>query len=217
MSERRRNALNSEGPSADIPDMNVTPQSGFTLLELLVALAVAAILLGIGAPEMSAAIREGRIGARHNALVGSLYLARSEAIKGSVVVTLCARASDTGCGESWENGWLVFVDGDTPASVDDDDTVLHVEASRGEGITIRTLGSSDRSATSATARDHIRFRPDGSTDWMGGSFVLCDERGTTDARVVNMVLTGDARRGRKSATGDVPLNVFGLPITCPAV
>lgn len=200
--------------SADILGMHKTLQGGFTLLELLMALAVAAILLGIGAPGLSRMAQESRLASVHNALAGSLHLARSEAIKSSSPVTLCARASDTSCGTLWENGWLVFADGATVGSIDAGEAVLRVVAPAGAGRSIDAIGSADRGAGSATARTFIRFGADGSTDWQGGSFVVCDERGVDHARVLNIVFTGDARRGYKSTSSDVPLNVFGLPITC---
>ena len=61
---------------------------GFTLIELLVAVAVCGILLGIGVPSFADAIKESRISSQYNTLVGSLYLARSEAVKGSSEVTV---------------------------------------------------------------------------------------------------------------------------------
>ena len=66
---------------------------GFTLIELLVGLAVAGILLAVGAPSFVEAVRESKISSQYNRMVGSLYLARSEAVKGPDQVTICPRES----------------------------------------------------------------------------------------------------------------------------
>ena len=63
--------------------MDRKPSGGFTLLELLVAMAVTGILLGVGVPSFVEVMKNARLSTQHNDLLQSLYLARSEAIKGS--------------------------------------------------------------------------------------------------------------------------------------
>lgn len=88
---------------------------GFTLIEMMVAVAVLGVLLAIAGPTFSDIIRNNRTAAEANELVGALTIARNEAAKRGLPITLCAASADqTACagdavGE-WDNGWLVFVD-----------------------------------------------------------------------------------------------------------
>src|SRR5690606_4228088 len=84
---------------------------GFTLLELLVTLAVAAIVLSYGVPSFIDTVRNGRAAANANDLVTALSFARSEAVKRGARVTVCASADAATCGEAWTDGWIVIADG----------------------------------------------------------------------------------------------------------
>ncbi len=107
-------------------------QSGFTLVELVVTMAVMAILLGVGVPSFIDVMKNARTSATYNSLIGSLYLARSEAVKSNLDVAICARASDASCGTDWDNGWLVFIDTDTDGAVDTQhgNSTLEIESVR---------------------------------------------------------------------------------------
>ena len=103
--------------------------SGFTLLELMVTVAVAALLLAIGVPTFQSMVRNNRIAAHTNDFMSSLNLARSEANKRGRRVVLCksdktdniaaCTAANNCCTTStgnWEQGWIVFVDADNNAN-----------------------------------------------------------------------------------------------------
>lgn len=87
-------------------------QVGFTLLELMITLAIAAILLSVGIPSFSALIKDSHLTVSNNDLVTAFNVARSEAVKRGVRVTVCKSANQTSCTTSngWEQGWLVFTD-----------------------------------------------------------------------------------------------------------
>lgn len=105
---------------------------GFTLVELLVVLAVGSILLAIAVPSYAFMVNANRLAAVTNDLVTALHLARSEAIKRSTRVTVCktsdAMAVSPACSTTanWQDGWLVFVDGGTRGVIDPGDTLLWV-------------------------------------------------------------------------------------------
>ena len=64
--------------------------AGFTLLEIMLVIALLAILLGLGAPSFTEFMRNSRITGKANDLLAGLNLARTEAIKRHVPVTVCA-------------------------------------------------------------------------------------------------------------------------------
>lgn len=80
---------------------------GVTLVELMVALAVLAILLGIAVPSFTDASLSSRLRSLANGLVASAALGRSEAIKRNAVVTLCASSDGATCTGGWHQGWIV--------------------------------------------------------------------------------------------------------------
>lgn len=93
---------------------------GFTLIELMVAVLILAILVTIAVPSFNNASLSSKLGGFANDLVAATQLARSEAIKRNVNVTVCASEDGDTCGTSagWEVGWIVIAD-TTPT-----DTVL---------------------------------------------------------------------------------------------
>jgi type IV fimbrial biogenesis protein FimT len=141
--------------SADnVKNMKTKTSSGFTLIELLVTLAVAAVALTIGVPGFQDWIRNNQITAQTNTLVTALNLARSEAIKrGGNNVILCKRDTDgTACNNAgnWEDGWLLFEDGDGDGAFSGDGDATLCEANEDclirsfeplAGVTIRTGGN----------------------------------------------------------------------------
>ena len=90
-------------------------QTGFTLTELIVVIAIVAILMGIGVPSYKYVTTANRVSSEVNALLGDMQYARSEAIREGQTVTVCAaNANGTDCAgvgnTTWQGGWIVFSD-----------------------------------------------------------------------------------------------------------
>jgi type IV fimbrial biogenesis protein FimT len=85
---------------------------GFTLVELLFTVCIAALLLGIAAPPLATTAEGMRLSATANTFLAQLHLARSEAIKRNAPVAICKSADGERCSASggWEQGWIVFHD-----------------------------------------------------------------------------------------------------------
>lgn len=80
---------------------------GFSLVEVMVVIAMVGILAAIAAPSFDGLIRRSRIDAATEAFRTANAYARSEAIKRGVTVSMAATSAD------WRNGWQVFVDDST--------------------------------------------------------------------------------------------------------
>lgn len=89
----------------------VKKQAGLSLIELVIAIAVLAIVVTAALPALQGFIQNHRATAQANGLVTAIQLARSEALKRNDTVTLCASDNGAACGGSWNNGWLVREDG----------------------------------------------------------------------------------------------------------
>lgn len=85
---------------------------GFTLIELLVAMAVALVLLTVGVPSMGSFLGNNRVSGQTNDFVTHLNLARSEAVKRGISVSLCPSTDQATCANStdWSSGWIIFTD-----------------------------------------------------------------------------------------------------------
>lgn len=84
---------------------------GFTLIELMITLAIVAILLTVGVPAMKKFLQGSQLIASTNELHSALHIARSEAVKSNARVTICSSDDGTSCSGStnWRDGWIVFV------------------------------------------------------------------------------------------------------------
>ena len=84
-------------------------QRGFTLVELMVTIALAALLMAIGVPTFRDVALGSRLSAAANNVLASVQLARSEAIKRNLAVTVCASDDGATCagGGGWEQGWII--------------------------------------------------------------------------------------------------------------
>ena len=100
-------------------------QSGATLLELVVTLAVVAVLVSLAIPGFAFVAQTTRLAGATNDLVAALHLSRSEAIKRSGRTVLCASASGVSCSDSaWDRGWIIFHDANKNASIDPGEQVI---------------------------------------------------------------------------------------------
>ncbi len=173
-------------------------RAGFTLLELLVSVAIGSLLIVIGAPAFTDLVKNQRRTTQVNALVRALHLAKGEAIMRARSVVLCKSRDGRQCGDarvSWGEGWIVFVD-------------LDRDRQAGAGEPIRLTQAAYRHGSARGNRTMFIFGPALKRS-TAGTVVFCDARGPPEARAVIVSYTGRPR----IATRDARRRALLCPLT----
>ncbi|MFL6698014.1 MAG: GspH/FimT family pseudopilin [Vitreoscilla sp.] len=150
--------------------------AGFTLIEVMVTLAVVGILVGLGVPSFMGMLARHAIEAQAQELQDAVRLGRNEAMKRSGPVVLCRTdAADTrrcaATGGSWQT-WLLFTDADRNGVF-----------SAGDALVRQHLEASDRMRVTASAAS-VRFEATGIAHPDNGVpvvFVLAPAGSSADA------------------------------------
>ena len=123
----------------DVENMSSTSikhEQGFTLLELMTALAVAAVLIAVGVPQLRDLTIQQRITGAAQDLHVDLALARNEAVTRATNVTVCPSTDLATCtNDGWGNGRLTFIDANANGVVDAGELVVKQSAPLATGLT----------------------------------------------------------------------------------
>lgn len=192
------------------PLSRVARLKGFTLIELMVAVAILAILLAVGVPSFQSFIASSRLTTANNDFVSAMALARSEAIRRGSRVTVCKSADGSTCTDAggWHQGWLVFAD-TTRAGAS-------AEVNTGESIVSRyeAVSGSLTLIGDAGVGSYISFAADGTVRQMTGAAQSGRIRVCNSASVLD-----DTRRARDitiSSAGRIATTVpSSVSSTCP--
>lgn len=159
--------------------------SGWTLVETMIALAVATVLLGMGVSSANGAISAVRANDARNALLATLVTARTQAVLRMRDVRLCPSGDGTNCLDSyhWESGWILFVDANDDNRKDAADPVLERHLALGSGVRLIT----------STGRRTVEVQPSAGNGGSNATFTLCDARGAAKATAFAMSNTGNLR------------------------
>ncbi len=187
---------------------------GFSMLELLITLAIVALIAMVGVPNFQSAISNSRLTASINELVTTFNTARSEAVKRNRSVTVRKT------GTNWEEGWIVFVDmnadgaldgaGDSSACASGNDCILKTQEALPNGYSLRPSGTA--------YNNFVRYTPNGFKNGTAGvTFYLCDTSSSTPkagtARVLILNAIGRARMGVDDNNNGIPEITSNTDIT----
>jgi len=159
-------------------------QKGMTLIELMTALLVIAIVLGVGVPAFTNILDTNRMAATVNKFVAAIHGARTEAVKQRANATICASTDGATCNAAagFRDGWIVFIDGVPPIGpngiVDGADVVLQSQGPAPDTITTFAVDP-------GVGLHYVSFGADGFRQQIGGALpvnniLLCDDRGDLD-------------------------------------
>lgn len=171
-------------------------QLGFTLMEMIILMVIIAVLAAMALPGADDYAADNRLSAATSDLMAAMQTARSEAVGRNAPVTLCAsNAAKDDCRDAaeWEQGWLVFVDGNGDGDIDSGEEVLQYHDPVGGKVTLRGTAGLNQPLT---------FFPSGRTSISSTqTFIVCDERGFgDDARGMVVSILGRASAMKASAT-----------------
>ena len=160
---------------------------GFTLIEVLVVVSLAAVLLALAAPQFGNFVRSMRLSTSMSELGSDLLLARSESIRRNARVLVCPRASATSsacaatvAASTWMNGWLVCHDLDADGACDAG------TATDPNPIRVRSQPPSPLSLAGPDAT--VTFFPMGNAS--GAATFTMSAAGTTSTRSVTVAPAG---------------------------
>lgn len=141
----------------------ITGSRGFTLVEVLVVVAIAAVLQAIAVPAMANLIASNRQTTAINTLFSSLLLARSEAIKRNQRAVVCKSAAGDACAATgdWGQGWVVFHDANNNAQLDASEQVL---------LRQEPMPDSVRLTGNQPVARYVSYTPTGTTEYVSGAF-----------------------------------------------
>lgn len=136
------------------------PQTGFTLLELMITIGIAGVLLAIAVPALGTFINGSRISGSSRDFVVDFALARNEAVLRATPVSVCTSSDLATCtGSAWSSGRIIFVDGNGNGAVDGGDAIVSVTRPLNSALTT--------SATGVAAANVVTYSPVGRLTGVG--------------------------------------------------
>jgi len=158
-------------------------QTGFTLYELMMTLALGAVLTGLAAGSFSDTLARHRQGVEIDALFHAIHLARKESVMRRKVVSLCPSSDGQSCagGTDWSTGWIMFenTDQDSPPAVDAGEVVLRRHRVDDQVVLVANRQSFTLRATFLRATN--------------GTFVVCDSAARVPPKGLVVSYTGRPR------------------------
>ena len=181
------------------------PTKGFSLLELLITLAIAAILLGISLPSFNKIIERNQIAADMNSLHNVFHFARSTAIAKKQKIHICGSNSQSTCDKFWTQNILVFIDENDDKKPDVDE-IIHIRPFN--------LRNGQYKSRMSSGVSHTRFLTDGRASG-GGTVIYCpNDSVASKYRRMTWNRLGRVYRGSDSNGDGIVEDLEGKELNC---
>ncbi len=174
-------------------------QHGFSFTEVVATLGVIGVSLSLVVPGLSSVTASNLRANGINELVGTLHVARNEAITRNEPIVVCPSEDGKTCAPvAWETGWIRFVDTNGDFGVGAGEHLLGVTAPL-SGLRIHTdaFGTAFGYASSGRVSSPGR-------GWSGGDFTFCPAANPADARVLVVSALGHTVLTERGANGQEP-------------
>lgn len=181
--------------------------TGYTFTELLVALAIVAVLAGFAAPSLSTMMMRNQATAEINRLVGAINLTRQSAVSFHTLTTVCALKDNGRCGGAWNQALTIFTDKNRDARLASPDEIIATVSPTGLGNSVRWRAFRNR--------PYLQMTPFGYTPYQNGNFVVCPPNGDLSAAkqlIVN--IQGRVRHNHRRDSADFLIDSRGKRLRC---
>ena len=177
-------------------------QSGVTLLEMLITIAIVAIVLTSVAPAMQTMLIQNRIVADTNELSSIIQYARHHSIDQQVDTLVCPSDNFTSCSADWNDVKMVFadIDGNGVRGTDED-------------ILVATSATNPNNQVAGTAAS-LRFEASGAVDNPAVITLCHKDKVVKYARALIVSLQGRVKISRDDNDDGLHEDITGNALTC---
>lgn len=178
----------------------------FTLIELILSIAIIGILAGTAIPSFNDFLERRKVSANLQSFVKAIQISRLTAITENKRVTVCPTSNGIQCGADWSAGLLSFVDEDEDRLYDAEDTLLFAskQSDQNFSVTWKAFG----------VKKSLQWLPTGITNHQNGSFELCYDGKPEHARALILTKAGRLRYSKDSDGDQIHEKSPGQPINC---
>ena len=189
--------------------MNIFIHSkGLTLVELMVTVAISAIILNFAAGNWTGLTERVTASQVKTSLRSVFSTARSNAVYKQQLVTLCPLNENNLCVSDWGRPVSIFTDPDNSKSLSDPAHLIQI-------VSVTTSGILTPSATSHGGRRYFQYKPDGSTHGTIGNLTWCPQSKAVERAVqLRLNFGGRIRWAQDSNQDGIREDANGAPLTC---